>query len=61
MLCIYIYVDDVFQYKTKVYAESSCPIIDLRIIMALIEEAQDIRFDMYDASSLSQNELDEIN
>ena len=37
MLRIYIYIDDVFQYKTEIFDQSNNPILDLNLRFELLE------------------------
>ena len=57
MLRIYIYIDDVFQYKTEIFDQSNNPILDLNLRFELLEGSQGIRLDIYDASNLQEDEL----
>lgn len=57
MLRVYIYIDDVFTFKTEIFGQSVCPILDLRLKFDLPENCQEIRLEMYDASSLSEEEI----
>ena len=52
-----MYVDDQLQYKSDVLPQSNSPIIDLRLKMSLPESVKEVRFDMYDASNLSADDL----
>jgi len=56
-LRIYMYVDDQLQYKSDVLPQSNSPIIDLRLKISIPENIKEIRFDMYDASNLSPEDL----
>ena len=38
-LCLYIYIDEVFQFKTKIHGESSCPILDFLVKLAITNES----------------------
>lgn len=60
MLRIYMYVDDQLQYKSDVLPQSNSPIIDLRLKMSLPEGVKEVRFDLYDASSLSAGDLSKL-
>ena len=57
MLRVYIYIDDVFQYKTEIIGQSFEPILDLKIKMNLPEHSNHVRLDMYDASNLSDEQI----
>jgi len=56
-LRIYMYVDDQLQYKSDVLPQSNTPIIDLRLKISLPENVKEVRFDLYDASNLSPEDL----
>ena len=60
MLRIYMYVDDQLQYKSDVLPQSNSPIIDLRLKMSLPESVKEVRFDLYDASNLSAEDLSKL-
>lgn len=59
-LRIYIYIDDVLWYKTEIFSQTSNPILDLRLKIDLPLESQEIRFDMYDAANLKDEEINQI-
>lgn len=52
-----MYVDDQLQYKSDVLPQSNTPIIDLRLKISLPENVKEVRFDLYDASNLSADDL----
>tara|TARA_B110000285_G_C15096476_1_gene602289 strand:- start:904 stop:1086 length:183 start_codon:yes stop_codon:yes gene_type:complete len=54
---LYIYIDDVFHYKTDIIEQSFQPIFDLRIKVNLPEPPHDVRIDVYDASDLSKESI----
>ena len=60
MIRVYLYLDDRFQAKTEIVERSNHPILDINIQLQLQEDSKEIRFDIYDASGLSENELDQI-
>ena len=39
MLRVYIYIDDVFQYKTEIVGQSFKPILDLKLKIELHEKS----------------------
>ena len=39
MLRVYIYIDDIFQYKTEIVGQSFQPILDLKIKIVLPDGA----------------------
>lgn len=53
MVRVYIYIDGSFFFKTEIFGQTNYTIIDLKLKISLPEDAQDVRFDMYDASNLS--------
>ena len=53
MLRVYIYIDGAFFFKTEIFGKTNYTIIDLKLKISLPEDAQEVRFDMYDASNLS--------
>ena len=55
-----MYVDDQLQYKSDVLPQSNSPIIDLRLKMSLPESVKEVRFDLYDASNLSAEDLSKL-
>ena len=48
-LKLYLYIDDVFIFKSDVFGPSSSPIIDLRVRVELTADCKEVRLDLYDA------------
>ena len=60
MARIFVYIDDVFQGKTELMDPSNYPIFDLHLDLLVKEANQEIRFDLYDASGLTKQEIFKI-
>lgn len=60
MLRVYVYVDDVCQYKTEIFSKIFNPILDLDITLELLQSHYELRLDFYDASMLSEDQINEI-
>lgn len=60
MVRVYIYIDGAFFFKTEIFGQTNYTIIDLKLKISLPEDAKEIRFDMYDASNLSSEQINEI-
>ena len=60
MVRVYIYIDGSFFFKTEIFGQTNYTIIDLKLKISLPEDAQDVRFDMYDASNLSNQQILDI-
>lgn len=60
MLRIYVYLDDKFNQKTEVIERPYQPILDINLNLQLQDDSKEIRFDVYDASALTEAELEQI-
>ena len=54
MIRIYIYIDDVFHYKTEIFEQNNCPVFDVNLSLNIAPENQEVRLDVYDASLISE-------
>lgn len=60
MVRVYIYIDGAFFFKTEIFGQTNYTIIDLKLKISLPADAQEIRFDMYDASNLSNEQITKL-
>ena len=60
MARIFVYLDDVFQGKTELMDPTNYPIFDFELDLLLQETNKEIRFDLYDASGLTKQEIFKI-
>jgi hypothetical protein len=60
MLRIYVYIDDIFQYKTEIFSQTNNPILDLKLKVELLQTSQELRLDIYNACHLAESEIMKI-
>lgn len=58
---IYVYADDELWYKSQIFSQTSSPIFDIKLQMRVSQSTQQLRLDLYDASGLSDSEIEKIN